>query len=355
MQVAEQVPRSCMIRGRELSRLGDAIVNETTWILNQTLPIPSSNLRGPRKILSPRFVCNRIDHVLLVHDSYLSLYITVPLLHLENPAFDLVNFYSTHARRAFQLARSPCDFDFDEADAVVTAMAVTVPANTIPALQRNAGSTRDFRRLIPEPIVVVVQVNDQPARALLDSGSLADFMSAKLAHQLGIKSFELEKPLPVHLAVQGSRAKVNLGCKAELSYQNISGSRYFDIVNLLNYDLILGTPFLFQHRISLGFNPITVSVGSPQPLRIEGKHVRVLESRAADVLDNHLDEARLLLREYAADICKDASDSPLPPLRAINHTIPLKDPHKTYTWRPSRCPDAHRASWTEKRDAYLKS
>ncbi|KAI0071436.1 hypothetical protein K474DRAFT_1606939 [Panus rudis PR-1116 ss-1] len=228
-----------MIRGRELSRLGDAIVKGTTWILNESLPIPASDLRGPRPVLSPRFACKRVEHVLLVHDSYLSLYVTIPLHHLENPAFDLVNFYATHARRAFQLARHPCDYgEWDDSDAFLTAMAATVPPDTIPALQRNAGSTRDFRRLIPEPIVIVVQVNDHPARALLDSGSFADFMSAKLAHQLGIKPFKLEKPLPVHLAVQGSRAKVNLGCKAELSYQNISGSRYFDIVNLLNYDLI---------------------------------------------------------------------------------------------------------------------
>ncbi|KAI0074477.1 hypothetical protein K474DRAFT_1601376, partial [Panus rudis PR-1116 ss-1] len=281
MQVAEQVPRSCMIRGRELSRLGDAIVQITTRILNKELPVPEHPFQNFQKVISPRFACKRVENVLLVHDSYLSLYVTIPLKHLENTAFDLINFYATHARRAFQVARDPCDFWLDETDSFLTAMAATVPTETIPAIQRNSGATRDFRRLIPEPAVVVVRVNDQPARALLDSGSLADFMSAKLAHQLGIKTFELEKPLPVHLAVQGSRAKVNLGCKANISYQNVSGARYFDIINLLNYDLILGTPFMFQHRITVGFNPTTVVVGSATAQPIEGKHVRVLESRAA--------------------------------------------------------------------------
>lgn len=139
--------------------------------------------------------------------------------------------------------------------------------DTVPAIQRNAGTPRDFKRIIPEPVVVVVDVNGHPARALLDTGSLADFMSARLAHQLGVKVFELEKPLPVHLAVQGSRSKINFGCK--------------------NYDLILGTPFLYQHRVAVGLNPITVEIGSATALPLAGKQLRVLESRAADLVEDH--------------------------------------------------------------------
>ncbi|KAI9070208.1 hypothetical protein FKP32DRAFT_1541229, partial [Trametes sanguinea] len=223
------------------------------------------------------------------------------------------------------------------------------------ALQRNAAAPRDFKRLIPEPIVIVVKVNGLPARALLDSGSLSDFISAKFAHQLHIKVFELAKPRPVHLAVQGSRAEINFGCRTVLEYERIRTDRYFDVVSLLNYNLILGTPFLYQHRITLSFNPLGVAIGSSSALPVQGKQVRVLESRAADIHTDRLESARTELREYAASICKEASDSPLPPLRAINHRIPLQDESKIYSWRPSKCPDAHRASWIEKRDAYLKS
>ncbi|KAJ3482856.1 hypothetical protein NLI96_g6704 [Meripilus lineatus] len=222
-------------------------------------------------------------------------------------------------------------------------------------IQRNAATARDIRRLIPEPIVVIVDINGHHARALLDSGSLADFISTKFAQQIKAKTFELEKPLPVQLAVQGSRTKVNYGCRAMIEYQDIKEDRYFDVCNLGNYDIVLGTPFLYQHKASIGLNPTSVLIGSIDPLPIEGKRVRVLESRAADVLDEKLDHARRELREYAEPICKEASDSPLPPLRAVNHTIPLIDSTKIYPWRPSKCPDAHRASWAEKRDAYLKS
>lgn len=180
-------------------------------------------------------------------------------------------------------------------------------------------------------------------------------ISCCLASQIGVKTFELEKPLPVHLAVQGLRAKINYGCTADLSYQSIHSRCYFDVVNLINYDLILGTPFFFQRQLQAGLNPTTVEVGSAQALPLEGAQLRVLESRAAEVVEDQLERARTYLCEYARPICKEASDSPLPPLRVINHTIPLKDEAKVYSWCPSKCPDVLQDIWTKKRDAYLKS
>ena len=62
------------------------------------------------------------------------------------------------------------------------------------------------------------------------------------------------------------------------------------------------------------------------------------------------------MRDYAQCIAStDASEIPLPPLRDINHEIPLRDPNKVIPWRPSRCPEALRELWAKKRDPYLKS
>ena len=126
--------------------------------------------------------------------------------------------------------------------------------------------------------MVIVSINGHPACALLDTGSLSDSMSTKLAHQLGVNTFELAKPMPLHLAVQGSHVKINYGCIAQLEYQEISIKQYFNIINLLNYDIILGTLFFFQHCMLVGFNPIKVVVGSTKLLPVEGKQAHVLES-----------------------------------------------------------------------------
>ncbi|KAJ2980416.1 hypothetical protein NUW54_g11009 [Trametes sanguinea] len=316
-------------------------------ILEHSIP----SLPNPHGWAQERFVSIPFADDTLILDNHQLSSTLIPNEILMNPRVDLPAYYVRSRLRAARKAPfSPDDLDGElatwfapinppvhevemEHKLALYAAAITSEDGPLAALQRNAAAPRDFQRLIPEPIVIVVQINGQPARALLDSGSLSDFVSAKFAHQLNIKAFELAKPLPVHLAVQGSRAKINCGCRAVLEYQRIRTDRYFDIVNLLNYDLILGTPILYQHRISLTFNPMAIVIGSDRALPVEGKQVRVLESRSAD----------------------DASDSPLPPLRAVNHRIPLKDETRIYSWRLSKCPDAHRASWVEKRDTYLKS
>ncbi|KAJ3779573.1 hypothetical protein GGU10DRAFT_382255 [Lentinula aff. detonsa] len=119
---------------------------------------------------------------------------------------------------------------------------VQVPRGTYPAIQRNAAMTKDFSRRIPKPLVVVVKLNGHPARALIDTGSLGDFISSTFTDQLGIQKMELTKPLPLQLAVQGSRSKINWGVKTQFQYQGISEQRYFDVANLSSYDIILGTP-----------------------------------------------------------------------------------------------------------------
>ena len=240
-------------------------------------------------------------------------------------------------------------------EVVIEINGVQVPSGTYPALQRNLSTTRDFKWLIPKPVVVVVEINGHPARALIDTGLLADFMSANLAEQLNIPCIELAKPLTIQLAVQGSRSKVNYGTKVLLHYQQVNSECYFDIINLQNYNLILGTPFLFQHQVMVGLNESHVVIGSCNPLPIKGTQVQVLESRAAEVLDEQIDTVRKQLYELASPLCAKASETDLPPLRAINHQIPLVDPEKVYPWQPLRCPEALRPQWVEKQRAYLRT
>ena len=103
--------------------------------------------------------------------------------------------------------------------------------------------------------MVTVKIDGHPARALLDSGSLGDFLSSTLADQLNVKRVKLNTPLALQLAVQGSRSKINSGAKVKFEYQNISGECYLDIINLSNYDVILGTLWMYQHQVCVGFNP----------------------------------------------------------------------------------------------------
>jgi hypothetical protein len=126
---------------------------------------------------------------------------------------------------------------------------IQVDRNKYPALQRNAAVVKGTHRILPKPIVARVTVNGHPARALLDSGSLGDFMSSTLVDQLQVKRTMLDVPLSLQLAVQGSRSKVNTVAMMQLQYQDINETRTFDVINLNSYDLILGTPWMHQHQI----------------------------------------------------------------------------------------------------------
>ena len=232
---------------------------------------------------------------------------------------------------------------------------VKVPRGSYAGLQRNATIPKDFTRMVPKPVVIVAHINGHPARALLDTGSLGDFMSTALADQLKVRKVPLKKPLPLQLAVQGSRSKVNWGTTVNFKYQSINEEQYFDIANLSNYDLILGTPWLYAHRMTIGLNPARVIVGSNTSLAIEGDAVTKISSRALEILEEEVERARKELIEYARPLCKEMEETDLPPFRAINHEIPLIDVDKIYPWRPSRCPEAFRPQWIEKKNAYLKS
>ena len=232
---------------------------------------------------------------------------------------------------------------------------VQVDRSKYPSLQRNAAQVKGNQRILPKPIVVRVHVEGRPARALLDSGSLGDFISSTLADQLSLKREQLETPLSLQLAVQGSRSKVNTRVSVNLQYQTINETCTLDVININNYDLILGTPWLYQHQVCVGFNPSRVVIGSDssQPVKV-GIDTKLMVA-GMSLEDQQLEDTREELRRYAEPLCKEMHETGLPPLRDINHTIPLIDEKKTYTWRPSKCPEAFRDQWAEKRDAYLKS
>jgi hypothetical protein len=131
-----------------------------------------------------------------------------------------------------------------------------VAQGTYPSIQRNSVARRNPTQVIQKLIVIVVKINGHPARELVDSGSLEDFMSSALAEQLHVEKDEFAAPVMVQLAVQGFHLKLNYNAKVQFEYQLINEKRNFDVINLSNYDLILGTPSLYQHQVSIGLYPV---------------------------------------------------------------------------------------------------
>lgn len=204
--------------------------------------------------------------------------------------------------------------------------------------------------------MIQINVNGSALRALVDSGSLGDFVSSTIVDQLKLKHKDLDKPLGLQLAVQGSRSKINSYVSMNYSYQGIKDSRRFDVVNLNDYDVIFGTPWIYQHQVCIGLNPVRIVIGSNNPFPIEtGMDTKYLLGTASVTTDADVIATHNELMAYMEPLCRKVEEMELPPFRAINHTIPLIDENKVYTWRLSWCPEVFRSQWNEKRDAYLKS
>jgi hypothetical protein len=107
-------------------------------------------------------------------------------------------------------------------------------------------------RLVAKPPVIVAMVNGHHVRALIDSGSLGDLISTTVVDQLALKRDELAEPITLQLAVQGSRSKINHSVSSNLRYQDVNCRRTFFVTNLSGYDMILGTSWLFKHKVTIG-------------------------------------------------------------------------------------------------------
>jgi hypothetical protein len=65
-----------------------------------------------------------------------------------------------------------------------------------------------------------------------------------------LKAIELEEQMALQLTVSGSRSKINYGVWATAEVGAITEHRYFDVSNVDDYDVILGTPFMWTNGVS---------------------------------------------------------------------------------------------------------
>ncbi|KAG6876415.1 hypothetical protein C0992_013038 [Termitomyces sp. T32_za158] len=116
-----------------------------------------------------------------------------PLSELDDDLIDL--------RQTIQAMRN---LEMEEEDEVLGMLELNgqqIEQGTYPNLIRNNICRKREQRHILKPLVIVIKINGHPVHALIDSGSLGDFMSGTVAEQLKVEKHELAKPIGVQLAV----------------------------------------------------------------------------------------------------------------------------------------------------------
>jgi hypothetical protein len=100
-------------------------------------------------------------------------------------------------------------------------------------------------------IAAYMMVNGLKAYVLFDTGSTTDTISPEFARVANIPVFALDKPVQLQLGCIGSRASINFGANIQLNVGGVAMKRYVDIANIDRYDMIVGTPFMYDNKVVL--------------------------------------------------------------------------------------------------------
>ncbi|KAF8225459.1 hypothetical protein L208DRAFT_1306250 [Tricholoma matsutake] len=192
---------------------------------------------------------------------------------------------------------------------------------------------------------------------LLDSGCTSDSISPEFTMSANLKAHELEEPVPLQLGTIGSHLKINFGLFTDFEIGEIKNTHYFDVVNIDRYDAILGTIFMRKHGIVLDFEHDKVRIkGKHLDTIIEGPNtfkqahwhaMRPQPPKDETISKKDLPRLREQWKQSFQDILNGVPDK-LPPLRDINHHIPLVDEKKTYNYYLPKCPNSMRKPLAEK-------
>jgi len=132
-----------------------------------------------------RFSCKQSKgDIYLIWDfsAWITMYVSYE--QLKSRDFNIVDWYIECLEGPDRIELSYMDLPQDRPTHLDVKCNKTTPSgSSYSALERNAAVTKDITSMIPKPVVVVVHANEQLACALVNMGSLADFVSLNLAEQ----------------------------------------------------------------------------------------------------------------------------------------------------------------------------
>ena len=109
-------------------------------------------------------------------------------------------------------------------------------------------------------------MNGIKAYTLFDTGCTTDAITPEIAYLSRANRVDLAEPINLQLGTKGSRSTIHYGARPRIKIGPIDDVKYFDVIDVDRYDLILGTTFCRQHNVILDFaqNKIWVD-GVPVP------------------------------------------------------------------------------------------
>ena len=95
-----------------------------------------------------------------------------------------------------------------------------------------------------------------------------------------MKIHSLDEPMGIQLGCKGSKSKIIFGMSGPVRYSSIIGTYYFDVVNIDQFDAIIGIGFLHKFGITLEPEHDSILISRvPTPTLSEGEETAELVCR----------------------------------------------------------------------------
>lgn len=228
-------------------------------------------------------------------------------------------------------------------------------------------------------------INQIRANVVADTASDLDLIDKDFLDRHNIESYQIGEDRSFR--TPGSdRVVYNTFVNVHIHVANVKTVRIFYIVKGLPADAILGRPFLADFQAILSYNggstpqirfqskkwktksvspsPSPEEPGQPPPKRFiedgistpDGHRKKVKLNQSVSSVE-HTGQSTMedrILADYSDVIC-DSIPSQLPPLRTVNHRIPIIDKDIKVKPRTYSCPDVLRAPLLDKIERYVKA
>jgi hypothetical protein len=251
-----------------------------------------------------------------------------------------------------------------------------------------------------------IKLDGKPVYALFDTGSMTDIITLSFMQVMGLNSFWHEKQLPLQLGAPGSHVMISHGMYTPVKIGNTHiQTHYFDVANIDRYDVILGMSFAHQYYVIPDVRERILYVGGfcgecINTLMIDEEIALIRTWRALferwECPDEEFSKAQkakgplkggeavkrlpgrprkeeqvtlrgrntgwetqpvTALREMVWRV-RGYNGSPppkLPPLQEVNHSIPLIDETKVYSYYLPKCADAYKEEFHKKVAQYVEN
>jgi len=141
-----------------------------------------------------------------------------------------------------------------------------------------------------------------------------DSITPEFAFAMKAKQIKLEEQVVLQLGCVGSRSKISYGTKVPINLCGVQDQIYLDLVNIDQYNCIIGTPFMNTYGVCLNFGKCTI--------HMNGQEINALSFEEEQ---QYVDKKRL-----------GRSRGPRPPPREtapyrLGGQLPLIEPH-LYDW-----------------------